>query len=137
VKVLGAADLQQNAIRPREYEALLFGEAALLNSDPYSFWHSSQKRDPGLNLALFDNKGADDVLATLREELNPEKLREKYRAFQEILLAENPAIFLYSPTYLYVVSSAVKGIDIRSVDAGAFRLSNVKDWYIDTERIRK
>ena len=137
VKVLGAADLQQNAIRPREYEALLFGEAAMLDSDPYSFWHSSQKRDPGLNLALFDNKGADDILATLREELNPEKLREKYRAFQEILLAENPAIFLYSPTYLYVVNSTVKGIDIRSVDAGAFRLSNVKDWYISTERVKK
>ena len=137
VKVLGATDFQQNAIRPREYQALLFGEAALLDSDPYSFWHSSQKRDPGLNLALFDNKGADDILATLREELNPEKLREKYRAFQEILLAENPAIFLYSPTYLYVVNSTVKGIDIRSVDAGAFRLSNVKDWYISTERVKK
>jgi len=137
VKVLGAADFQQNAIRPREYEALLFGEAALLDSDPYSFWHSSQKRDPGLNLALFDNKGADDVLATLREEMDPGKLLEKYRAFQEILLKENPAVFLYSPTYLYVVSSSVKGIDIRSVDAGAFRLSNVKDWYINTERVRK
>lgn len=137
VNVLGAADLQQNAIRPREYEALLFGEAAMLDSDPYSFWHSSQKHDPGLNLALFDNKDADDILATLREELNPEKLREKYRAFQEILLKENPAVFLYSPAYLYVVSSAVKGIDIQSVDASSFRLSNVKDWYINTKRVRK
>ncbi|MDP3957197.1 MAG: ABC transporter substrate-binding protein [bacterium] len=137
VRVLGAADFQQKAIRPREYEALLFGEAALLDSDPYSFWHSSQKRDPGLNLALFDNKDADDVLATLRETLDLEKLREKYRAFQEILLKENPAVFLYSPTYLYVVNSTVKGIDIQSVDAGAFRLSNVKDWYINTKRVRK
>lgn len=137
VNVLGAADFQQNAIRPREYEALLFGEAAMLDSDPYSFWHSSQKRDPGLNLALFDNKNADDVLATLREELDPGKQSEKYRAFQEILLKENPAVFLYSPTYLYVVSSTVKGIDVQSVDVGAFRLSNVKDWYINTERVRK
>lgn len=137
VNVLGAADLQQKAIRPREYEALLFGEAAMLDSDPYSFWHSSQKHDPGLNLALFDNKDADDILATLREELDPERLREKYRAFQEILLKENPAVFLYSPTYLYVVNSAVKGIDIQNVDTAAFRLSNVKDWYINTKRVRK
>ncbi|MDO8565561.1 MAG: ABC transporter substrate-binding protein [Candidatus Moranbacteria bacterium] len=137
VNVLGAADLQQNAIRPREYEALLFGEAAMIDSDPYSFWHSSNKHDPGLNLALFDNKDADDILATLREELDPEKLREKYRAFQEILFAENPAVFLYSPTYLYVVNSTVKGIDVQSVDAAPFRLSNVKDWYISTQRVRK
>jgi peptide/nickel transport system substrate-binding protein len=137
INTLGAADLQQNAIRPREYQALLFGEAAMLDSDPYSFWHSSQKRDPGLNLALFDNKAADEILASLREEGDFEKQREKYRAFQEILLKENPAVFLYSPTYLYVVNSAVKGIDIQNVDVAHFRLSNVKDWFINTKRVKK
>ncbi len=137
VKVLGAADLQENAIRPREYQALLFGEAAMIESDPYSFWHSSQKHDPGLNLALFDNKDADDALASLREELNHDRQREKYRALQEILIKENPAVFLYASTYLYVVNSAVKGVDVKSIDAAAFRLSNVKDWYIDTKRVRK
>lgn len=137
VKILGAADLQQNAIRPREYQALLFGEAAMIDSDPYSFWHSSQKNDPGLNLALFDDKNADDILATLREELSPDRQREKYRAFQEILARENPAVFLYSPSYLYVVNGAVKGIDVKSIDAAAFRLSNAKDWYMDTKRVKK
>ncbi len=137
VNVVGASDLQQNIIRPREYQALLFGEAAMLDSDPYSFWHSSQKRDPGLNLALFDNKGADDILASLREELDKEKQKEQYRAFQEILTKENPAVFLYTPTYLYVVSSTIKGIDIQNIDTAHSRLSNIKDWYIDTKRIKK
>ena len=137
VSVLGAADLQQNVIRPREYQALLFGEAAMVNSDPYSFWHSSQKHDPGLNLALFDNKAADDSLLSLREEMNSEKLLADYRVLQEILLKENPAVFLYSPNYLYIVNSTVKGIDIKNVDTPAGRFSNVKDWYIDTQRKRK
>ncbi len=137
VSVLGAADLQQNVIRPREYEALLFGQAAMIDSDPYSFWHSSQKRDPGLNLALFDDKAADDTLLSIREEMSDESRLEKYRAFQEILLRENPAIFLYSPSYLSVVNSAVNGIGVKSVDAPAYRLSNFKDWYIKTTRVRK
>jgi peptide/nickel transport system substrate-binding protein len=137
VKVLGAADIQRDVIRPREYEALLFGEAAMIDSDPYSFWHSTQKRDPGLNLALFDNKDADDILTALREELNPDKRMEKYRAFQEILYQENPAVFIYTPAYLYVVNNAVKGIDVKSVDMGSFRFSNVKNWYINTKRVRK
>jgi peptide/nickel transport system substrate-binding protein len=79
VNVLGSADLQQNVIRPREYGALLFGEAARLDSDPYSFWHSSQKHDPGLNLALFDDKAADELLLSLREELNdrPAEMRSR------------------------------------------------------------
>ena len=67
VTVERASDLQQSAIRPREYQALLFGEAAMIDSDPYSFWHSSQKHDPGLNLALFDNKNVDETLLALRE----------------------------------------------------------------------
>lgn len=137
VTSLRAADLQQNAIRPREYEALLFGEAAMLDSDPYSFWHSSQKNDPGLNLAVFDNRNVDDVLIALRETLDPEKRKESYRSFQDILTQENPAVFLYSPTYLYVVNSTVKGVEVKSVNAPANRLSTVKDWYIKTKRVKK
>lgn len=137
VKVLASADIQRDVIRPREYEALLFGEAAMIDSDPYSFWHSSQKRDPGLNLALFDNKDADDMLTALREELDPEKRKEKYRTFQEILYKENPAVFLYTPSYLYVVNGNVKGIDVKSADGAAFRLNNIKNWYINTKRVRK
>lgn len=137
VTVLGAVNLQQNAIRPREYQALLFGEAAMIDSDPYSFWHSSQKRDPGLNLALFDNKEADDVLSTAREEMDEGKRLEKYRSLQMILAKENPAVFLYSPTYLYVVGNVVQGIDLKNIDAPAYRFSDVRNWYIDTTRVRK
>lgn len=133
----GAADLQRDVIRPRAYEALLFGEAALLDSDPYSFWHSSQKNDPGLNLALFENKEADELLTSLREEMNADKRSEKYRRFQEILSKENPAVFLYTPTYLYVVNDVIKGIDVKQINAAALRLSNVKDWYIKTRRVWK
>ncbi|MDD2766142.1 MAG: ABC transporter substrate-binding protein [Candidatus Moranbacteria bacterium] len=137
VNIVNTADLQQNIIRPRQYDALLFGEASSVASDPYPFWHSSQKRDPGLNLALLDNKDVDDVLVSLREELDGEKQKEQYRKFQELLLREKPAIFLYSPTYLYLVSSVVQGIDIHTMDTSHFRLSNVKNWYIKTDRVKK
>ncbi len=137
VRVLGASDIQRNVIPPRDYQALIFGEATMLDSDPYSFWHSSQKQDPGLNLAFFDNKEADDILTTLREELDLDKRREKYRTFQEILYRENPAVFLYAPSHLYVVNNIVKGVNVKNIDAPAFRLSNVKNWYINTRRVRK
>ena len=134
---LSAADLQKNVVKNREYQALLFGQAAMLESDPYSFWHSSQKTDPGLNLALFDNKDADQVLESMREELNPEARIGQYKAFQEILARENPSIFLYSPTYLYVVNGTVKGVNVKRVDNPAHRLSNAHRWFIDTKRVLK
>ncbi len=137
VRIENANDLQQNGIRPREYQALLFGEAAMINSDPYSFWHGSQRNDPGLNLALFDNKDADTVLLSLREELNEEKRREYYRTFQEILLREHPAVFLYSPKYLFVVNSAIHVAEVKSANVPAHRFSTIKDWYIKTKRVKK
>lgn len=131
------ADLQKNAVRNREYQAMVFGQAAQLASDPYSFWHSSQKADPGLNLGMFDNKDADGILESLREEMDPEKRREDYKSFQNILATENPAIFLYSPNYLYVVNNTVKGINVSRVNSPSYRLSNAAKWYIDTKRVLK
>ena len=68
---------------------------------------------------------------------DPEKRRENYRAFQEVLAKEHPAVFLYTPTYLYVVNGSVKGIDVQNINAPAYRLSMAKDWYIKTKRVKK
>jgi peptide/nickel transport system substrate-binding protein len=137
VKVLSVSDLQQNVLRPREYDALLFGEATSFNSDPYSFWHSSQKHDPGLNLSLFDNKDADDLLAQSRETLNDDDRLQKHKQFRDILTEEMPAVFLYSPSYLYVVNSQVQGIDVDSINTPSNRLQNIASWYIKTNRVLK
>lgn len=137
VSVLGVSDLQQNALRPREYDALLFGEATSFDPDPYSFWHSSQKHDPGLNLSLFDNKDADDILAEARETLNDDERAQKYRQFRDILNDETPAVFLYSPSYLYVVNSQVQGIETKNINAPSHRLQGIARWYIETDRVRK
>ncbi|MEP7162308.1 MAG: ABC transporter substrate-binding protein [Candidatus Moraniibacteriota bacterium] len=137
VKVLSQADLQQNVVRPREYQSLLFGEGAMLDPDPYSFWHSSQKNDPGLNLAFFEDKRVDEILLDAREMLDPEKRASLYREFQTIIAREYPAVFLYSPTYLYVVGNEVQGITQESINTPANRLADVTSWYINTKRVRK
>lgn len=137
VKVLSVSDLQQNALRPREYDALLFGEATSFNSDPYSFWHSSQKHDPGLNLSMFDNKDADDLLAQARETLNDDERLDKYKKFLGIIADEMPAVFLYSPSYLYVVNSQVQGIETKNINTPSNRLQGITSWYIDTDRVLK
>src|SRR3989338_5612859 len=47
VKIFETGDLSQNVIRPRKYDALLFGEIVGRDPDPFAFWHSSQRNDPG------------------------------------------------------------------------------------------
>jgi len=134
---LSISDIQQNYIRPREYDALLFGQVLGADPDPYSFWHSSQKRDPGLNLSLFGDSDTDKLIENGRTEFDANKQAVIYTDFQNKLNAEIPAIFLYSPDYIYPVNKKVQNIDIVNLILPAERFANIDKWYISTKRIWK
>ena len=127
--------LEKDFIKPRDYESLLFGEVLGAIPDPFPFWHSSQKKDPGLNLALYENKKADGYLEEARESSDPQIQRENYEEFQDILIADSPAIFLYSPDYLYLVKRKIKGIETKIITDPSKRFSEIGNWYIETKRV--
>ncbi len=129
--------ITQDYIRPREYEALLYGEIIGSDPDPYPFWHSQEARDPGLNLALFKNEKADNLLVKGRKEFDTEKRAEYYQEFQEILVEELPAIFLYNPIHLYLTTDKLKGLQLEKVVIPSERFGNVNEWYIKTKRVLK
>jgi len=137
VSVLSISDVQQNYIRTREYDALLFGQFLGGDSDPYFFWHSSQTKDPGLNLSLFGKDDTDKLIEQGRIEFDVEKRASIYREFQEKLAEKVPAIFLYSPYYIYPVRSSVKGIDNQNLVSPSNRFSLANTWFIKTKRIGK
>lgn len=137
VSVLSISDIQQNHIRTREYDALLFGQFLGGDSDPYFFWHSSQVKDPGLNLSLFGKDETDKLIEQGRTEFDREKRASIYRDFQEKLIAVSPAIFLYSPYYIYPVRASVKGIDNQNLVSPSYRFSLINNWFIKTKRIGK
>jgi len=127
------AKIQQEYIRPRNFEALLYGEILVHNPDPYIFWYSSQTKDPGLNIACFENQEADRILEEIRT-LNPEEREEKYKALEKIISQETPVIPLYTPHYLYGVNKKIKGIKAQEVVFPHERFTGLSDWYIEQER---
>ncbi len=135
--VMSPGELQRTAVQTRAYESLLYGAQPMLDQDPYSFWHSSQKRESGLNLSLFDNTAADDALALARETLDTAQRHELYRSFQTIYLSEMPALFLFSPAYLYVTDGSVQGMGIELMNASYDRFGDVRQWYVKTQRVWK
>ncbi|MDP3954338.1 MAG: ABC transporter substrate-binding protein [bacterium] len=136
LQILPLAQLQQT-IKERKYEALLFGEVLSLDPDPFSFWHSSQKKDPGLNLALYDDKNADKLLEEARQAVDAEQRRAKYEEFQDLLLKSAPAVFVYSPDFIYVQSNKIRNNNSRVIAVPSERFGLVNEWYIDTRRVRK
>jgi len=145
-KILGAEveiqtfplfQLEQDFIKPRNYESLLFGEVLGAIPDPFPFWHSSQKKDPGLNLALYENSKADKLLEENRKSPIPETRAEKLSLFQDILIEDAPVVFLYSPDYIYLASKEIKGITIEKIINPSKRFSGIEKWYIKTKRVWK
>jgi ABC-type transport system substrate-binding protein len=135
IKTFDVSTLEREIIKPRNYEALLFGEVLGAIPDPFPFWSSTQKKDPGLNLAMYENKKCDKLLEEVRQSLEEEVRKEKLEEFQEILIEDAPALFLYNPDYLYLVSKEIKGIDARIITTPSKRFSNIENWYIKTKRV--
>ena len=127
--------LKQDFIIPRNYEALLFGKSLGLLPDLFPFWHSSQIKEPGLNLARYESVKADELLEEIRQNLNPKKRIKKIIELQNIIIADAPAVFLYSPYYLYWTSKEIKEVNIQKIVEPSKRFKNIENWYIETKRI--
>ena len=132
VKVYEISDLNQLVIRPRKYDALLFGEVVGRDPDPFAFWHSSQRNDPGLNIALYANRTADKIMEEARIASSPSERGKKYEDFQKEVIKDLPAIFLYSPYYLYLTASGLKGFDTAHIVLPAERFANASKWHFST-----
>jgi len=136
IEVLPSPELQQT-IKDRNYEALLFGIVPNIDPDPFSLWHSKEKKEPGLNLALYDNKAADTLLQDARQTLNPLERAKKYDDFQKIVVEDIPAVFLYNPLYIHGQAKKIKGSNGKLISLPSDRFINIEEWYIDTKRIWK
>ena len=137
IKTFDIQALERDVIKTRNYDALLFGEVLGAAPDPFPFWHSSQKKDPGLNLALYEDKKADKLLEESRKTLDPEIRSKNLAEFQDILISSAPAVFLYNPDYIYLASKEVKGINAGMITDPSKRFINIENWYVKTKRVLK
>jgi len=135
IKTFDVGNLNQSVIRPRNYDSLLFGEVVNQESDLFAFWHSSQRKDPGLNVAMYTNAKVDKLLEDAATTVNPQARIQKYIQFENIIKNDMPAVFLYSPNFIYVVSPNVKNLSIEQITSSADRFSNIYSWYIETENV--
>ncbi|MEK7618749.1 MAG: ABC transporter substrate-binding protein, partial [Patescibacteria group bacterium] len=138
VSTVDPVRVRTDVIDPRNYEALLYGEIIGSDPDPYPFWHSSQARAPGLNLASFSNSDADKLLEEGRTITSLEKRKELYKKFQTLLAQDAPAAFLYRPMYTIAVSKKLKGVsDGTHIIYPSDRLSESVTWYSKSKRVWK
>lgn len=135
IKKFEQTDLTQTVIRPRKYEALLFGTVVGRELDFYSFWHSSQRNDPGLNVALYANITTDSILTDVRAITSFKERERSYERFAEEIRSETPAIFLYIPYFTYIIPSSIENVDLKGIATPHERFSTITKWHVETEPV--
>ena len=137
VKTFEIGNLNQGVIRPRKYDALLFGQIINHESDLFAFWHSSQRKDPGLNVAMYTNAKVDKILEDAFITIDEKSRIKKYAQFEDEIKKDMPAVFLYSPNFIYIVSKNIQRFSIDHITRPGDRFLNSYLWYIKTDNVWK
>ena len=131
--------LVQEALRPRKFDAVLFGITQLpADPDPYALWHSTQtpdKSDAGQNYSGWENSEADDLLQQARRTTDLAQRANLYRQFQMIFMEDVPAVVLYYPVYTYGIDQRLRGVQLAPLLDPSDRFRNISQWYINTRRV--
>jgi peptide/nickel transport system substrate-binding protein len=137
LQIKDITELTSEVIRPREYEAILFGNVINRDLDYYAFWHSSQRNDPGLNLSAYTSIDGDKALEQARNTIDNNEKLPYLQKFEKEVINDVPAIFLYSPDFIYIAPQIVKTQFPQIIVTSSDRFAQVYDWYIETETVWK
>ncbi|MDQ1299486.1 MAG: peptide/nickel transport system substrate-binding protein [Patescibacteria group bacterium] len=128
-------DLAATVIRPRAYEALLFGMVIGRDRDLFAFWDSGERSDPGLNIAAYANRTVDLLLERIREEQDPEVARKDLAKVSKLIASDYPAAFTHAPDFLYAIPNSVRGVRLPQIASPSDRFATVSTWYRNTEEV--
>ncbi len=135
VKIFEIGDLNQNIIKPRKYDALLFGVIVGRDMDIYPFWHSSGRVSPGLNIAMYANVKADRLLENIRKTSDEAEKQTYIDSFNAEIKNDMPAVFTYSPYFIYIVPKKVQNVNLGLLTNPGERFVDVNKWYIETNDV--
>ena len=97
-----------NIVSRRNYDILVYTMELGADPDPLPYYHSSQAKASGLNLANYRNTLVDDLLIGARGTTEPTLRAKKYERFLEYWATDVPAIALYQSNMVYIYNKNVR-----------------------------
>lgn len=130
----------QTTVTYHNYDALLYGISLGPDPDTYAYWGSTQADQRAanrVNFSEYKSAVADKALEGGRTRSDPSLRAIKYKPFLEAWRADAPALVLYQPRYLYVTRDVVHGFDPIVFNTATDRYSNVNNWMIRVEKVKR
>lgn len=136
LNVLPVETIQEDTLKNSDYSLLLFGNITDSSQDLFAFWDSSQRFYPDQNLSLYSSKSVDAALEQYRSTFDPTQRAQLLNTISNKIASDLPAIFLYSPDYLYIATPNLGGFSSNKyISVASDRFSDVTSWYINTKRV--
>jgi ABC-type oligopeptide transport system substrate-binding subunit len=126
VNIIDRAQLQQ-VVRDRDFDTLLFGFNIRKLSDYESFFHSSERTFPKLNIANYASKKADQLIDSLDAKTLPE--------LSKVLETEVPVIMLYKPVFIQALTGKVQVVMPEQINKEEDKYKLVNHWFTGTEKV--
>jgi peptide/nickel transport system substrate-binding protein len=126
IRIMEWSTFIRNYIDKKDFEALVMGWQLGRDPDIYAMWHSSQQKEGQYNFCGYSNKEVDRLLVEGRETFDQKKRQEIYWRAHELIAADLPYVFLYSPDELQAVHKRFIGPEVAPAGLGW----NFWQWYV-------
>jgi peptide/nickel transport system substrate-binding protein len=113
-------------VHARNFEVMLMGWTVPLTPDLFPIWHSSADRPGGFNFAGYKNDEADRLIERAKSTADRNEVARIFSELSEIIVRDNPYIFLYVPSAINAVSRRIEPIEPTIVGF----THNIQDWRI-------
>jgi peptide/nickel transport system substrate-binding protein len=134
VTVKSAPLLRTNYLEPHSFDAVLIDLSLAGDPDPYPFWHETQAAS-GQNYSSYQDRDMSETLEQARRTNDRNMRVQFYKKFQQMFMADVPAIPLIQPIFTFAVDERVRGVQIAPLEHPSDRFRNVVDWFVVTRRV--
>ena len=144
------------AIAEKKFDVILYGYEANSPKDLVALWKSGDRENLA-SITSFGSPTLNNLLSDLERFTPPSRLIEQlsqtpddnwqnivYNAIKVEMMKNVPAIFLYSPHFLYILPKSIQGVgtqkgqwQIGRITDPSDRFINVHKWYTQRERVWK
>ena len=111
-------------IRSGKYQSILTEIKGSVSDTNFSLWYSKSFN----NISNLNVPQIDRLLIVGDTIPNIKSRKAVYDLFQSILPQYNPAVFIYSPKYIYIVDKNIKNIYFKNVTYSYYQFQNVYNW---------
>jgi peptide/nickel transport system substrate-binding protein len=84
---------------------------------------------------MYTNSKADKLLEDARQTSDRTKRLKDYALFETEIKNDVPAIFIYSPQFIYTLPKKVKGFESGLINNRSERFEQIYKWYIETDKV--